>query len=55
MVKFKDFSRPFCVFQVLFKANLILRTFQDSPVYSSSFQACAYPRERGGKNGKDGA
>ena len=43
MVKFKDFSRPLSVFQVLFKANLILRTFQDSPVYSSTFQACANP------------
>ena len=33
MVKFKDFSR-----QILFS-----RTFQDSPVYSSTFQACANP------------
>ena len=27
MVKFKDFSRPLSVFQVLFKANLIFKTF----------------------------
>ena len=26
MVKFKDFSRPLSVFQVLFKANLIFKT-----------------------------
>ena len=32
-----------CVFQVLFKANLISRTFQASPVNSSTFQACANP------------
>ena len=32
--KFKDFSMPLSVFQVLFKAN---------PLYSSSFQACANP------------
>ena len=29
--------------QGLFKANLIFKTFQDSPVYSSTFQACANP------------
>ena len=40
MVKFKDFSRPLSVFQVLFKANLIFKDLQDSPVYSSTFQAC---------------
>ena len=43
MVKFKDFLRPLSVFQVFFKANFILRTFQDNPVYSSIFQACAIP------------
>ena len=43
MVKFKDFSMPLSVFQVLFKANFIFRTFQDSPVYSSTFQACTNP------------
>ena len=41
MVEFKDFSRPLSVFQVLFKANFIFKDFQDSPVYSSTFQACA--------------
>ena len=30
-------------FQVLFKANLFSRTFQDSSVYISTFQACANP------------
>ena len=39
MVKFKDFSRPLSTF----KANLFSRTFQDSPVYSSTFQACGNP------------
>ena len=43
MVKFKDFSRPLSVFPVLFKVNLIFKDFQDSPVYSSTFQACADP------------
>ena len=43
MVKFKDFSRPLSVFQVLFKANLLSMTFQDNPVYSRTFQACANP------------
>ena len=43
MLKFKDFSRPLSVFQVLFKANLTFTTFQDSPVYSSTFQAAANP------------
>ena len=45
MVKFKDFSRPLSVFKVLFKENFIFKDFQDSPVYSSSFQACANPGE----------
>ena len=43
MVKFKDFSRPLNVFQVLFKVNFIFKAFQDSLVYSSTFQACANP------------
>ena len=48
MVKFKDFSRPLSAFQgkVLFS-----RTFQDSPVYSSTFQACANPETTTGKLG----
>ena len=40
MIKFKDFES---VFQVLFKANLFSRTFQDSLVYLSTFQARANP------------
>ena len=43
MVKFKDFTRLLSVFQVLFKANFIFKDFQNSPVYSSTFQACANP------------
>ena len=43
MVKFKDFSRPLSVFQVLFKANLIFKDFQDISVYSSNFQVCVNP------------
>ena len=43
MVKFKDFSRPLIVFQVLFNANFIFKAFQDSSVYSSTFQACGNP------------
>ena len=43
MVKFKDFSRPLSVIQILFKANF---NFQDSPVYSSTFQACANPGKK---------
>ena len=43
MVKLKDFPRPLSVFQELFKANLIFKDFEDSPVYSSTFQACVSP------------
>ena len=43
MVKFKDFSRLSSVFQVLLRQILFSRTLQDSPVYSSTFQACANP------------
>ena len=43
MVAFKDFSMPLSVFQVLFKANLICRNFQDSHVYSSTFHTCEKP------------
>ena len=43
MVKFKDFSRPLSVFQVLFKANFIFKDFSRQFVYSSTFQACANP------------
>ena len=34
---------PLSVFQVLLKANFIFKDIQDSPVYSSTFQACANP------------
>ena len=41
--KIQGLSRPLSVFQVLFKANVFSRTFRDSPIYSSTFQACANP------------
>ena len=37
---FKDFSRHLSVFSSTFQGKF---NFQDSPVYSSTFQACAYP------------
>ena len=43
IVEFKDFSRLLSDFPVLFKADLISRTFQESPLNSSTFQACAKP------------
>ena len=43
MVEFKDFSRPLSDFPVLFKAINFSSSFQESPLYSSSFQACANP------------
>ena len=39
--EFKDFSRR--DFPVLFKANLILKDFQESSLNSSTFQACVNP------------
>ena len=39
IVEFKDFSRLKSDFQVIFKADLILKDFQESPLNSSSFQA----------------
>ena len=51
--EFKDFSRPL-YFPVHFKAYLIFKAFQGSPLYSSTFQACANPvvpvEEAGGLN-----
>ena len=48
MVKFKDFSRPLSVFQVLFKANFIFKDFsRQSCIYSSTFQACANLQDNG--------
>ena len=41
--KFKDFSRLLSVFQVLSRQILFSKTLQDSPVHSSTFQACANP------------
>ena len=41
--EFKDFSRPFSDFPLLFKADLIFKDFQESPLNSSIFQACANP------------
>ena len=44
MVKFKDFSRPLSVFFKYFSRQIRFSgTFQDSPVYSSTFQDCANP------------
>ena len=43
MVKFKDFSRPLSVFQVLFQGRFNFKNFSRCPVYSSTFQACANP------------
>ena len=43
--KFKDFSRPLSVFKYFLRPILFSRTFRDSPVYSSTFQACANPAE----------
>ena len=43
MVKFKDFSRPLSAFKYFSRQFLFSRTFQDSPIYSSTFQACANP------------
>ena len=43
IVEFTDFSRLLSDFPVLFKADLISRTFQDSPLNSSTFQAYANP------------
>ena len=43
IVEFKDFSRLLSDFPVLFKADLISRTFQESPLNSSTFQACVNP------------
>ena len=39
----RSFSRPMANFPALFKANLVFKYFQDSPSFSSTFQACANP------------
>ena len=45
MVKFKDFSRPLGVFQVLFKVNLIFKDFSRQSCifkyFSSLWEPCA--------------
>ena len=46
IVEFKDFSRLLSGFPVLFKADLFSRTFQESPLNSSTFQACANPENK---------
>ena len=43
MVKFKDFSRPLSVFQYFLRQIYFSRTFQDSPVYSSTFSSLCEP------------
>ena len=43
IVEFKDFSNLLSGFPVLFKEDLFSRTFQESPLNSSIFQACANP------------
>ena len=40
IVEFKDFSRLLSDFPVLFEADLIFKNFQDSPLNSSTCQAC---------------
>ena len=41
MVKFKDFSRPLSVFQVLFKASLIFKDFSRQSFIFKDFSVCA--------------
>ena len=43
MVKFKDFSRPLCVFQVLFKANLIFKIFSRQSCIFKYFSSLCEP------------
>ena len=48
MVKFKDFSWPLCVFQVLFKANFIFKDFSRQycifKYFSSLCEPCLHCR-----------
>ena len=48
--EFRDFSRPLSDFPVLFKADLIFKDFQESPLNSSTFQACANPGKHDQQN-----
>ena len=43
IAEFKDFSRLLRDFPVLFRADLIFKDFQESPLNSSTFQACVNP------------
>ena len=43
MVKFKDFSRPLSVFQVLFKANLIFKDFSRQSCIFKYFSSLSQP------------
>ena len=43
MIKFKDFSRPLSVFQVLFKANLIFEDFSRQSCIFKYFSSLCEP------------
>ena len=43
MVKFKDFSRPLSVFQVLFKANFIFKDFSRQSCIFKYFSSLCEP------------
>ena len=43
MVKFKDFSKPLSVFQVLFKANLIFKDFSRQSCIFKYFSSLCEP------------
>ena len=43
MVKFKDFSRPLSVFQVLFKANFIFEDFSSQSCIFKNFSSMREP------------
>ena len=43
MVKFKDFSRPLSVFQVLFKANFIFKNFSRQSCIFKYFSGLCEP------------
>ena len=46
MVEFKDFSRPFSVFHVLFKANLIFKDFTRQSCIFKYFSSLCEPCSR---------
>ena len=45
MVKFKDFSRPLSVFQVLFEANLVFKDFSRQSCIFKYFSSLCQPCE----------